>query len=241
MKIFDFQCETCILAKCHRASFPLHLNKKDTPFALIYSDVWGPSPITTVNGFKWFVLFIDDCTHMTWLYLLKHKDEVLGVFKSFHAMVQTQFSAKVQVLRSDSGGEYVNHQFREYFQQHGIIHETSCPQTPQQNGIVERKNRHVLETARALLFGGHAPTRFWVNTVTIVVYLLNRMPSKVLDFQTPLQPLSGYTPVPAILMLSPRVFGCVAYVHLHKNQRTKLNPYARRCLFFGLCFSPKRI
>ena len=105
LKNFDFQCETCILAKSHRASFPLYLNKKDTPFALIHLDVWGPSPITTVNGFKWFVLFVDDCTRMTWLYLLKHKDEVLGVFKSFHAMVQTQFSAKVQVLRSNNGGE----------------------------------------------------------------------------------------------------------------------------------------
>ncbi|RVW42603.1 Retrovirus-related Pol polyprotein from transposon TNT 1-94 [Vitis vinifera] len=184
-----------------RASFPLHLNKKDTSFALIHSDVWGPSPITTVNGFKWFVLFVDDCTRMTWLYLLKHKDEVLGVFKSFHAMVQTQFSAKVQVLRSDNGGEYVNHQFHEYFQQHGIIHETSCPKTPQQNGIVERKNRHVLETARALLVGAHAPTRFWADAVTTIVHLLNRMPYKVLDFQTPLQALSGYTTVPAILML----------------------------------------
>ncbi|RVW89802.1 Retrovirus-related Pol polyprotein from transposon TNT 1-94 [Vitis vinifera] len=171
LKNFDFQCETCILAKSHRASFPLHLNKKDTPFALIHSDVWGPSPITTVNGFKWFVLFVDDCTRMTWLYLLKHKDEVLRVFKSFHAMVQTQFSAKVQVLGSDNGGEYVNHQFREYFQQH---------------------------------VGAHALTRFWADAVTTVVHLLNRMPFKVLDFQTPLQALSGYTAVPAILMLPPR-------------------------------------
>ncbi|RVW24902.1 Retrovirus-related Pol polyprotein from transposon TNT 1-94 [Vitis vinifera] len=177
----------------------------------------GPSPITTVNGFKWFVLFVDDCTRMTWLYLLKHKDEVLGVFKSFHAMVQTQFSAKVQVLRSDNGGEYVNHQFREYFQQRGIIHETSCPQTPQQNGIVERKNRHVLETARALLIGAHAPTRFWADAVTTAVHLLNRMPSKVLDFQTPLQALSGYTAVPAILMLPPRVFG-VSEIHVEPRQ-----------------------
>ncbi|RVW39621.1 Retrovirus-related Pol polyprotein from transposon TNT 1-94 [Vitis vinifera] len=119
-------------------------------------------------------------------------------------MVQTQFSAKVQVLRSNNGGEYVNHQFREYFQQHGIIHETSCPQTPQQNGIVERKNRHVLETARALLVGAHAPTRFWADVITTAVHLLNRMLSKVLDFQTPLQALSGYTAVPAILMLPPR-------------------------------------
>ncbi|RVW32439.1 Retrovirus-related Pol polyprotein from transposon TNT 1-94 [Vitis vinifera] len=129
-------------------------------------------------------------------------------------MVQTQFSVKVQVLRSDNGGEYVNHQFREYFQQHGIIHETSCPQTPQQNDIVERKNRHVLETARALLVGAHAPTRFWADAVTTAVHLLNRMPSKVLDFQTPLQALSGYIAVPAILMLPPRVFGQPEHISL---------------------------
>ncbi|KAL6320551.1 hypothetical protein AAG906_007630 [Vitis piasezkii] len=194
----------------------------DTPFALIHSDVWGPSPITTVNDFKWFVLFVDDCTCMTWLYLLKHKDEVLGVFKSFHAMVQTQFSLRFS-SSIDNGGEYVNHQFHEYFQQHGIIHETSCPQTPKQNGIVERKNRHVLETARALLVGAHAPTRFWADAVTTAVHLLNRMPSKVLDFQTPLQALSGYTAVPAILMLPPRVFGVI---EIHVEPSTCYFPLA---------------
>jgi hypothetical protein len=235
----NFQCETCILAKSHRVSYPLRLNKKDTPFSLIHSDVWGPSPITTVSGFRWFVLFVDDCTRMTWLYLLKHKDEVFGVFKSFHVMVTTQFSAKVQVLRSDNGGEYVNHQFHDYFQQHGILHETSCPQTPQQNGIAERKNRHILETARALLIGAHAPPRYWADAVTTSVHLLNRMPSKMLGFQTPLQALAAYVPLPTVLMLPPRVFGCVAYVHLHKNQRTKLDPCARRCFFLGYAFHQK--
>jgi hypothetical protein len=86
---FDFQCETCTLAKSHRVTYPGHLNKKDTLFSLIHSDVWGPSPIHTISGFKWFMFFVDDCTRMTWLYLLKHKDEVFSVFKSFHAMVNT--------------------------------------------------------------------------------------------------------------------------------------------------------
>ena len=85
----------------------------------------------------------------------------------------------------------------------------------------------------------HAPTQFWVDVVTTAVHLLNQMPSKVLDFQTPLQALSGYTLVPAILMLHPRVFRCVAYVHLHKNRRTKLDPCARHCLFLGYAFHQK--
>ena len=160
---------------------------------MIHFDVWGPSPITTVSEFRWFVLFVNDCTRMTWLYLLKHKDEVFGVFKSFHVMVNTQFSSKVQMFRSDNGGEYANHQFHDYFEHHGILHETSCSQTPQQNGIAERKNRHVLETTRALLIGAHVPSRYWADAVTTSMHLLNRMPSKMLGFQTPLQTLTTHT------------------------------------------------
>ena len=239
VQLSDFQCEICTLAKSHRVPYPMQLNKRDIPFSLIHSDVWGPSPIHTISGVKWFVFFIDDCTRMTWLYLLKHKDEVFGVFKSFHAMINTQFSAKIQVFRSENGGEYVNHQFRDYFNLHGIVHETSCPQTPQQNGIAERKNRHVLEITRALLLNAHAPSRYWPDAVTTAVHLLNRLPSKVLGFQTPLQVLAKHTPLPSVLMLPPRVFGCVAYVHLHKNQRSKLDPCARRCMFVGYAFHQK--
>ena len=87
------------------------MNKSMIPFDLIHSDVWGPSLVTTSSGHRWFVIFVDDCTQMTWLYLLKHKDEVFAIFQSFHTMVQTQFFAKIKILRSDNGGEYVNQQF----------------------------------------------------------------------------------------------------------------------------------
>jgi hypothetical protein len=127
------------MAKSHKASYPLSLNKSTVPFDLIHSDVWGPAPVSTVSGIRWFVIFIDDCTRMTWLYLLKHKDEVLSVFQLFHTMVQTQFSAKVKILRTDNGGEFVNHQFQAYFKSQRLIHETSCPQTPQQNGWLSGK------------------------------------------------------------------------------------------------------
>jgi hypothetical protein len=80
----------------------------------------------------------------------------------------------------------VNHNFVEFFRTKGILHEMSCSQTPQQNGVAERKNRHILETARALLFGAQVPGRYWSDSITTAVYLLNRMPSKALDFKTPL-------------------------------------------------------
>lgn len=235
----DFQCDTCILAKSHRASYPLSINKSNIPFALVHSDVWGPSPVSTSSGVRWFVIFVDDCTRMTWLYLLKNKDEVFEVFQSFHTMIQTQFSAKLQVLRSDNGGEYVNRRFRAYCEQHGLLHETTCPQTPQQNGVAERKNRHILEIARALLHGAHVPPRYWPDAVATAVHLLNRLPTKALNFETPLQALQSHVPLPTVLMLPPRVFGCVVYVHLHKNQRTKLDPCALRCLFLGYAVRQK--
>jgi len=232
-QISDLKCDTCILAKSHRATYPLSMNKSDTPFALINSDVWGPSPVMNMSGIRWFVIFVDDYTRMTWLYLMKHKDEVLNIFETFHAMVCTQYGATIKVFRSDNGGEYVNKHLKTYFNQHGLIHETSCSQTPQQNGVAERKNRHILETTRALLLGAYMPQRFWTDAVSTAVHLLNRMPSKVLSFQTPLQYLYTHVTLPNALMLPPRVFGCVAYVYLHKNQCSKLDPCARRCLFLG--------
>ncbi|KAK8951274.1 hypothetical protein KSP39_PZI003194 [Platanthera zijinensis] len=232
----DFNCDTCIKAKSQRASYSASLNKTNTPFALIHSDMWGPSPIPTSTGHRWFVIFVDDCTRMTWLYPLKTKDEVFTVFQTFHVMVQTQFASKIKILRSDNGGEFINKNFQAYLQQHGLIHETSCSQTPQQNGVAERKNRTILETSRALLLGSLVPSYHWGAAVATAVYLINRMPSKILHFKTPLQILSSHIPLPSILMLPPRIFGCVVFVHLHKNQRTKLDPCAVRCLFlrYGL-------
>ena len=135
---------------------------------------------------------------------MKRKDEVFDIFKSFHAMIQTQFSSKIQVLCSDNGGEYVNHQFQTYyFQSHGLLHETTCAQTPQKNGMVEGKNRKILEIARALLINAHAPFSYQSDAISMAVYLLNRLPTKVVDFRTPIQVLSSYVSLPLVLMLPP--------------------------------------
>ncbi|PSS35187.1 Metalloendoproteinase [Actinidia chinensis var. chinensis] len=118
--------------------------------------------------------------------------------------VSTALTAKLQILRSDNGGEYVNLQFCEYFYHYELIYETSCSQTPQQNGIAERKNRHILETTRVLLLGAHVASSYWPDANTTVVHLINQMPSKVLEFQTSLQTLSTYVTLPTALMLLPR-------------------------------------
>lgn len=131
-------------------------------------------------------------------------------------MTRTQFSLPIKVLRSDNGGEYVNNELSQCFQEQGILHETTCPQT-QQNGVAEHKNRYILETARAILIGASTPQYYWADTVTYVVYLMNRMPSRVLDFCTTMEALALHVSLSSTLQLFSRIFGCVAYVHLHKN------------------------
>ena len=106
----DFTCDT-IKAKSQRVSYSISLNKTNSPFTLIHCDVWGLSSITTSSGHRWFVIFVYDCTRMTWLYQLKTKDEVFTIFQAFHDMVQTQFSSKIKILHSDNGGEFINQRF----------------------------------------------------------------------------------------------------------------------------------
>ncbi|CAN6557534.1 unnamed protein product [Malus baccata var. baccata] len=228
IKESDLHCEVCILVKSHRVSFPPSMHKRLFPFELVHSDVWGPSHVSTLSGIKWFVTFVDDCTRMTWIYVMKNKSDVGMVFRSFSQMVATQYSSVIKVLRSDNGGEYIGSELSNFLRDQGILHETTCPHTPQQNGVAERKNRHILETARALLIGASVPKRFWLEAVTYAVYVINRMPSRVVDFRTPLQVLTEFVPVVSTNTLSPRVFGCVAYVHIHKIHRSKLDPCVHR-------------
>ena len=232
-KPLDFQCETCILEKSHRVPYLPISSRKFVHFSLVHSDIWGPAPITTTSGFRWFIIFVDDCTRMTWLYLLKNKSEVAERFLTFHNMIKTQFSTTLQVFRSDNGGEFVNRYLQGYFKEHGILYETTCVDTPQQNGVAERKNRQILEITRASLIGANMKPHWWEEAITTVVYLLNRVPTSVLNFQTPSDKLATYMDIPSHHTIPPRVFGYVAFVNLQKHLRTKLDPCALKCVFMG--------
>ncbi|KAI5323859.1 hypothetical protein L3X38_032932 [Prunus dulcis] len=145
----------------------------------------------------------------------------------------TQFYARIQVLRSDNDGEFLNHDLNQFLQDHGIIHQRSCPYTPQQNGVAERKNKHLLEVVCASLFGANMPRSFWGEAVVPTAYLINRIPSSILNFQTPLQTLHHHIQTPPTLNLEPQILGCVVFVYLHDHQRRKLDPRAEKCVFIG--------
>ena len=112
------------------------------------------------TGFRYFVTFVDDYSRTTWLYLMKNRSKLFSHFRTFCAKIHTQFYVSVQNLRSDNAKECMSEQFQSFILQNGILHQTSCVNTPSQNGVAERKNRHLLETARILLFQMHVPKHF---------------------------------------------------------------------------------
>jgi hypothetical protein len=159
----------------------------------------------------------------------------LRCFKDFYKLVTNQFNAKIQILRTDNGTEYVNNEFISFISDQGIIHQTTCPGTPSQNGVAERKNRHLLEVARSLMFQMNVPKYLWSEAVMTAAYLINRMPSRVLGMRSPAELLWEQRE----FKVPPRVFGCVCFVHDHRPSVGKLDPQAVKCVFVGYASTQK--
>ena len=227
------KCEVCIYGKQLRPQFSNSDTKYNKCFDLVHSDIWT-SPCLTRNNLKYFVTFVDQKSKFTWLYLLGSKGEVFNTFQNFHAHVTNQYDAKVKILRTDNGGEYMSNVFQEYLRKNGIVHQTTCPYTPQQNGVAERKNRHLVEVARTLMFHMNMPKRHWGDAVTTACYLINKLLTKVLVGKSPQEVLTNSKP--SIHHL--KIFGCVCYVHVPGELRNKLEPKGLKCVFVG--YSPSQ-
>lgn len=116
---------------------------------------------------------------------MTHKSDSFHLLKSFVLFAENQFSGKVKIVRSDNGSEFSNNEAQGFYNEKGILHQTTCYYTPQQNGIVERKHRHLLEMARSLYFQSCLPIKYWGECVLTAAYIINRIPSAVLKGRTP--------------------------------------------------------
>ena len=149
--------------------------------------------------------------------------------------------------KTDNGTEYFNSILGPYLLEHGIIHQSSCMATPQQNKISERKNHDLLEVAWSLMFSTNVPKYFWGEAVLIASYLINRMPTRVLQYQTPIEVLKNcYPNIRLVSSLPPKIFGYSVFINTHAQNKTKLDPRAPKCLFLEYsstqkgykCYSP---
>ena len=201
-----------------------------SPFELVHSNVWGSCPFLSPTRFKYLVTFVDDFSRVTWLYLMKSRSDLFSYFNAFCTEIQTQFHVSVQTLRSDNAKEYLSELFQSFILQRGILHHTSCVDTPSQNGVAERNNRHLLDTIRALLFQMNVLKHFWADAVSTTCVLINKMPSSVLNWVTPYHQLF---PNNLLFPIDPKVFGCTCFVCDVCPQVSKLDPKFLKCIFVG--------
>ena len=124
LEIQPFHCDICEYEKHTHVSFPISKKISSSPFFLIHNDIWAPSTIPNISGSRWFVTFIDDCTRVSWIYLLKNKSDVSHIFLVFCTMVQNQFGTKIMKINSDNAHDYFNQILSQWFQKEGIIHES---------------------------------------------------------------------------------------------------------------------
>ena len=223
-------CEDCIFGKQKKVSFT---KSGKTPKAerleLVHTDVWGPSPVSSLAGSLYYVTFIDDSTRKLWVYFLKKKSEVFDTFRKWKAMVENETGLKIKRVRSDNGGEYRDNRFREFCANNGIKMEKTVPMTPQQNGVAERMNRTLNERARSMRIHAGLPKMFWAEAVNTAAYLINRGPSIPLDGKLPEEVWSGKE----VNLSHLRVFGCISYVHIDSAERSKLDAKSNKCVFVG--------
>ncbi|KAJ9563615.1 hypothetical protein OSB04_008775 [Centaurea solstitialis] len=221
-------CHACQLGKHCRLPFSLSATKTSRVFELIHSDLWT-SPVTSLSGFKYYVLFLDDYSHFLWVFPLRAKSEVFSVFKTFRAYVLNQFKTDIQLFQCDNGREFNNQPFLDFFKTHGIKIRFSCPYTSQQNGKAERTIRTINNTLRTSLIQASLPPKFWVEALLSAVHTFNLLPSTTIQYKTPFEVLFGFFPTYSHL----RVFGCLCYPNTSPTSAHKLAPRSSACVYLG--------
>ncbi|KAA0037910.1 Beta-galactosidase [Cucumis melo var. makuwa] len=198
-------------------------------------DVWGPSKVIATSGKWWFVTFINDHTRLTWVYLITNQSEVSSISQNIYHTIETQFHTKIAILWSDNGWEFQNHSLGEFLASKSIVYQSSCTYTPLQNGVAERRNCHLPKVAHSLmLLSTSLPSYLWGDTILTAAYLINRMPSRILHIQTPLDCLKEFYPFTRLISeVLLRVSRCTTYVHNFDPNQTKFNPRAQACVFVG--------
>ncbi|GJV63905.1 integrase, catalytic region, zinc finger, CCHC-type containing protein [Tanacetum coccineum] len=154
----DHLCSACERGKSKKASHPPKLVPSDhSKLELLHMDLCGPMRVASINGKKYILVIVDDYSRYTWVYFLRSKDETPEIIKKFIAQAQLNYKAKVCKIRTDNGTEFKNTTLKAHYEKLGIMQQFSIARTPQQNGVVERRNRTLVEAARTMLIFSRLP------------------------------------------------------------------------------------
>ncbi|GAB2281572.1 hypothetical protein Dimus_039478 [Dionaea muscipula] len=234
--------DSCQLGKISRLPFLSSEHTTSKAFDKVHCDLWGPAPVQSIGQFRYYACLVDDFSRYTWFIPLRRKSDFFDAFLQFEKYVLRQFNTCIKIFHSDGGGEFVNKNLSAHFQKTGIIHQLSCPYTPEQTGMVERRHRTVRELGMTMLFHSGAPLFLWVDVFMTVVYLMNRLPCASLDNDTPYFKLHATQPQYSML----RVFGSKCFPYTWDTKKNKFDPKTVLCVFTGYsktykgykCFDP---
>jgi len=167
-------CTRCLSRKQHRLSFPkFGAHRAHEVLDLIHSDLYSPMQTMSLGGARYFATFIDDFSRFTIVHFLRENHEVFSTFQNYKTYAETSIGCKIKCLRSDNGGEYLSNDFRNFCTMHGITRQNTNPYTPKQNGVAERKNFTLVESARSMVKHANLSNSFWGEAITIASYIKN--------------------------------------------------------------------
>ncbi|GJV57729.1 retrovirus-related pol polyprotein from transposon TNT 1-94 [Tanacetum coccineum] len=226
----DHLCSACALGKSSKKPHkPKSEDTNQEKLYLLHMDLCGPMRVASVNGKKYILVIVDDYSRFTWVKCLRSKDEAPAFIINFLKMIQVRLKETVRRIRTDNGTEFVNQTLREYYEKVGISHETSVARSPQQNGVVERRNRTLIEAARTMLIYAKAPLFLWAEAVATACYTQNRSMIRRRHGKTPYELLHDKPPDLSYL----HVFGALCYPTNDSENLGKLLPKADIGIFIG--------
>jgi hypothetical protein len=205
----DLVCAPCRHGKMIAAFHsPINTVMTKHPGQLLHMDTVGPSRIHSMGG-KWYVLVVvDDYSHYYWVFFLESKDEVFEHFRSLALRLNNEHPNCLKVIHSDNGTQFRNASFDEFFLEHDIDQQFSAPRVPQQNGVVERKNRTLVEMARTILDEHRSPRHFLADAISTACYISNQVFLCSILHLTPFKLRFGRNPFVSHF----RPFGCKCFV-----------------------------
>src|SRR5438132_934644 len=192
------------------------------PLELLHMDLFGPTSYKSIGGNSYFFVIVDDYSRYSWTFFLQEKSETMSTFKKFAKRAQNLFGYTIVKIRSDNGSELKNSHIDDYCDEHGIKHELSSTYTPQQNGVVERKNKTLITLVRSMLDEYEMPERFWAEANNTACYASNRLYLHRFLKKTSYELLVGRKPNVSYFW----VFGCKCYIY---KKRQHLGKFQRRC------------
>jgi hypothetical protein len=211
----DTLCKHCLQGKQTRTEFKSKEYNTTKPLEIVHTDLCGPMRTKGMKGEQYFMLLVDDYTRMTTIIFLRKKSEAFKQFKTYKEMVENEMDLKIKCLRLDNGGEFTSKEFMDFCSEHGIKRKFSTARTPQQNGVIERKNITVQEMARTMLKYSKLDNIFWPQEVHTTVHIQNRGMLRRNNNKTPYELWKGRpTNVKHF-----RVFGSKCYIKREDGKR----------------------